>query len=65
METEGVFWPHHRWSGHLGAHQVLAIAQNTEVGMDAQRPQLVIDGSQSVFGLGLSGLSELSVDKMR
>jgi len=45
METEGRFWPHHEWGGHLGAHQVLAIAQNTEVGMDAQRPQLVIDGS--------------------
>ena len=65
MQTKGGVWPHHRWGGHLGAHQVLAIAQNTEVGMDAQRPQLVIDGSWSVFGTGLLGLSKLSVDKTR
>ena len=33
--------------------------------MDAKVPQSVIDGSWLVFGLGLMGLSELSVDKMR
>ena len=44
---------------------MLVLSPNTKVGMDAQVPQLVIDGSQSVVGLGLSGLSKLSVDKMR
>ena len=34
-------------------------------GMDARVPQFVIDGGQSVFGLGLLGLSGLSMDKMR
>ena len=35
------------------------------MGLDAQVPQLVIDGSQLVFGPGLLGLSKLSMDKMR
>ena len=65
METRGGFWYHHRWGGCPGAHQVLAIAQNTETGMDAQRHQLVIDGSQSVVSLGLLGLPKLSVGKTR
>ena len=65
METKGRFWPYHGWGRCPDAHWVLVLAQNTKVGTDAQGPQLVIDGSRSVFGLGLSGLSKLSVYKTR
>ena len=43
----------------------LVLAPNTMAGMDAQVPWSVIDGGQSVCSLGLSGLSVLSMDKMR
>jgi len=38
METKSRFWPYHGWGGCLDAHRVLVLAQNTEVGMDAQVP---------------------------
>ena len=63
MEASGRFCPHNGWSGYLDAHQVLVLTQNTEVGMDAQVNQLAIDGSQSVFSLGLLELSKLPMDR--
>jgi len=40
---------------------VSSLALSTKAGMDAWVPWLVIEGSRSVFGPGLLGLSELSV----
>jgi len=36
MGTHGGFFPHHQWGGYPDAHQVLVLAQNTEMGMDSQ-----------------------------
>ena len=45
MGTDGRICPHNRWGGYLDAHHVLVLAQNAEMGTDAQVHQLVIDGS--------------------
>ena len=63
METDGGFAPHHGWGGYLDAHRVLVLAQNTEVGMDAQVHQSVIDGSWLVFSPGLLELSKLPMTR--
>jgi len=63
MGTDGRFCPHHRWDGYPDAHQVLVLAQNTEVGMDARVHQLAIDGSRLVFSPGLSELSKFHMAK--
>jgi len=45
METDGRFWPHHGQGGYPDAHLSAGTSPGHEVGMDAQVPQLVIDGS--------------------
>jgi len=61
METISGFWAHHGQGGYPEAHWVLVLAQNIEVGMDAQAHWSAIYGSWSVIGPGLSGSSELSM----
>jgi len=54
METNCGFRPQHRWGGCLDAHRVWVLAHNIEMGMDGQVHWSMIDGSQLVFGPGLS-----------